>query len=426
MLGMKIRELRKKANLTQQELAEGILTRSYLSQIEKGTVTPTYDLIKKLSHKLNCNIEDIFSETVDSEISTLELQKNIKIALNHIETEQSTKLNKTVAQIKVFNTDNLPLYDLAQINYIYGYNEFFNKNYKKSEEYFKSAIEMFEKTSTFSNLMKTLNILGATYIKQNRLNEALPILRKSYSISIQEIFQNKDTVILLLFLGILHGKLKESHSAIHFLNEAKNLNILLGTFYKMGDICMSLGICHMETNNYEEAEKEFLQAINYFKLVKDNKLLVANYTNLGILYTKVNQVKKGINLLLLSLDLLNKHNLQTELDINNIQLELSVAYIKNNDLQISKRICEDLLTEKLNPQYLSQTYEILGDIYYKEENYDLSLSYYLNSLNVIETINELTVNANSLNNLLIKVANIFSIKRDIINANKYYQRVLII
>ncbi|MGR5878339.1 helix-turn-helix domain-containing protein [Bacillus pacificus] len=36
MLGQRIKELRKQKKLTQEKLADGIITRSYLSQIEKG------------------------------------------------------------------------------------------------------------------------------------------------------------------------------------------------------------------------------------------------------------------------------------------------------------------------------------------------------------------------------------------------------
>ncbi|MCA0149689.1 helix-turn-helix domain-containing protein, partial [Rossellomorea vietnamensis] len=36
MIGVRIKELRQKKKMTQQELSQGIITRSYISQIEKG------------------------------------------------------------------------------------------------------------------------------------------------------------------------------------------------------------------------------------------------------------------------------------------------------------------------------------------------------------------------------------------------------
>ncbi|NIA61166.1 helix-turn-helix transcriptional regulator [Bacillus pacificus] len=49
MIGEQIKSLRKKAKLTQQDLAEGIITRSYLSQIEQGSVQPTYEVLEKFA-----------------------------------------------------------------------------------------------------------------------------------------------------------------------------------------------------------------------------------------------------------------------------------------------------------------------------------------------------------------------------------------
>ena len=65
MIGEQIKSLRKKAKLTQKALAEGIITRSYLSQIEQGAVQPTYEVLEKFSEKLNCTLDDILLKPID-------------------------------------------------------------------------------------------------------------------------------------------------------------------------------------------------------------------------------------------------------------------------------------------------------------------------------------------------------------------------
>jgi transcriptional regulator with XRE-family HTH domain/KaiC/GvpD/RAD55 family RecA-like ATPase len=53
-LGDKIRTLRKKAGMTQKELAERVgLTPSFISQVEKSLISPSLDSLLKLSEKLN-------------------------------------------------------------------------------------------------------------------------------------------------------------------------------------------------------------------------------------------------------------------------------------------------------------------------------------------------------------------------------------
>ena len=73
MLGDKIREARKKASLTQAELAEKIgVKRSVISKYENGSISPTHDTVLKISTALGVmpyqlyNTDDFSEDAVDS------------------------------------------------------------------------------------------------------------------------------------------------------------------------------------------------------------------------------------------------------------------------------------------------------------------------------------------------------------------------
>jgi len=59
---LKIKELREKNNMTQQELAEkiGLTTGEAISQYESGKRNPSSDKIPLLAEALNCKIKDLF------------------------------------------------------------------------------------------------------------------------------------------------------------------------------------------------------------------------------------------------------------------------------------------------------------------------------------------------------------------------------
>ncbi|WP_368896491.1 helix-turn-helix domain-containing protein, partial [Priestia megaterium] len=80
MLGQRIKELRKESRLTQQDLSEGIITRSYLSQIEKGLVQPSFDVLEKLSEKLDCTVDDFFKTIENKDLLLSQVKKEIKTA----------------------------------------------------------------------------------------------------------------------------------------------------------------------------------------------------------------------------------------------------------------------------------------------------------------------------------------------------------
>ena len=57
-----IKELRKKAALTQAELAEAVgVTQSTVSQWESGTAFPRADKLPKLAEVLGCSVADLFN-----------------------------------------------------------------------------------------------------------------------------------------------------------------------------------------------------------------------------------------------------------------------------------------------------------------------------------------------------------------------------
>jgi len=61
-IGEVISYLRKKHNLTQQQLADKICSREYLCKLEKGAFFPTIYTIDLLSKKLNENIYEFYQE----------------------------------------------------------------------------------------------------------------------------------------------------------------------------------------------------------------------------------------------------------------------------------------------------------------------------------------------------------------------------
>lgn len=62
-LGENVRQMRLKRGMTQEELAQKIdLTRSQISNIEKGKRATTYERQIKLAAALNCDVGDLYDE----------------------------------------------------------------------------------------------------------------------------------------------------------------------------------------------------------------------------------------------------------------------------------------------------------------------------------------------------------------------------
>ncbi len=63
MIGQKVRMRRKQLRLSQQELAGDLWTRSYVSQIELGKVTPPLETIQKLAQRLDTTVGELIGDS---------------------------------------------------------------------------------------------------------------------------------------------------------------------------------------------------------------------------------------------------------------------------------------------------------------------------------------------------------------------------
>jgi transcriptional regulator with XRE-family HTH domain len=87
MIGLRIRELRKKAGLSQEAVAERAgITSKHLSSIELGKENPTIDTYSKLASVFDIEIRDLFD--FGHQIKGKEIQKVLsRVLKNASETE---------------------------------------------------------------------------------------------------------------------------------------------------------------------------------------------------------------------------------------------------------------------------------------------------------------------------------------------------
>lgn len=64
MIGMNIRMRRKKLKLSQQDLAYGDWTRSYISQIESGRIQPSIETLAKIASKLDTTVSNLIGDEI--------------------------------------------------------------------------------------------------------------------------------------------------------------------------------------------------------------------------------------------------------------------------------------------------------------------------------------------------------------------------
>ena len=94
LIGSRIKELRKKKGLSQEELSEKAeITPNYLSRIERGTENPTLDMFIGLANALDVEMWEIFDFRHRSS------RKDLKSILNKITVEADE--NQLMLAVKI-------------------------------------------------------------------------------------------------------------------------------------------------------------------------------------------------------------------------------------------------------------------------------------------------------------------------------------
>lgn len=100
LFGLRVRELRKRLNLSQEELAETAkISPKYISRIEMGHQFPSTDNLVKLSEALNVEVKDFFE--FDHAIGTVKDLKKTLASIADEADEEKLKLLVKVARAMV-------------------------------------------------------------------------------------------------------------------------------------------------------------------------------------------------------------------------------------------------------------------------------------------------------------------------------------
>ncbi|MDA1845020.1 helix-turn-helix domain-containing protein, partial [Bacillus cereus] len=100
-LGITIKELRIKKNISQSELCHGICSQSQISKIEKGVIYPSSILLYQLSERLGIDPNNIFALTQNKKLKYIE---NVKCVMKDcIRQHQYKELYEIVTKEKNLN-----------------------------------------------------------------------------------------------------------------------------------------------------------------------------------------------------------------------------------------------------------------------------------------------------------------------------------
>ncbi|MCU5101242.1 helix-turn-helix transcriptional regulator [Bacillus cereus] len=276
-LGITIKELRIKKNISQSELCHGICSQSQISKIEKGVIYPSSILLYQLSERLGIDPNNIFALTQNKKIKYVE---NVKYVIKDcLKQKQYKELYEIVKKEK--NLNNFQTKEEQQFLIWHEAIAIFmvERSIKTALDLLNHALKLTLTNSDFLSereidIMQTMAIFHG---ENKEYEKSITILRRCLNnFNKLDFPRDKEIKLKIIFnLAKNLGHANQHEEAIKYNDMGIQLAINLNTLYLLGELYYGQGwnLLKLKQYNKEDVDNNMKKALFIFELTKNEKKL---------------------------------------------------------------------------------------------------------------------------------------------------------
>lgn len=316
-LSNRIKRLRESAGIEREDLADGVVSYSHLSNIESGRFVPSNEILIALADKLNVP-KAYFLKHKEKDQQLEELLNLLKknIDLSNLK-DAETVINRIQLEYPL-------IHSIEQETFFYLLRTYYGFKIGQKE----TAIQSFEhqvlpmfnniEEEVIPDLMKEVYYyLWAMYhFHKERYHESHQYLIKLFPLVKEPIV--KGTVHYNLALALI--RMNNSKVAISYALDALNIYLHERKWAEAADTDNLLGIIHWENGDFTDAEKHLNRALDMVIQHRLSHLESTVYHNFGLLYKSKKELEKSKEYFLRSIELKKNQNQYQRLVITYIPL----------------------------------------------------------------------------------------------------------
>ncbi|MBC5637445.1 helix-turn-helix transcriptional regulator [Ornithinibacillus sp. BX22] len=346
-LGKSIKINRLRANMTQADLANGIISVSYLSKIENGTAEPTNEIMQLLGEKLNLYQADLEDQITNQTI----IRWFLYLLRSH--KEEAIRLYDQInfALPNGIDKQLLSLIDIHKLSYYVLVNNL--------EAAGQLLISLHKSSKKFNDIEKYYyyKYAGNYYYKQLAYKKSLAFYQKAENQLNPELFhQDEETHNLYYLIALAASKNRQTHLCLLYSKKALKYYQNNYELKECAECHILLGISYRRINDIEQSKANYNQAIKLAKRFENNETLILCYQNLGKLFSSIEKSNEAIKYYKKSYELRKNAAIHRKLTpISSLMKE----YYKTGDLENTKKWLEigTNLSNEINPYDSIHVYE---------------------------------------------------------------------
>ncbi|MFC0302175.1 helix-turn-helix domain-containing protein [Virgibacillus soli] len=284
-IGTFIKIQRLKKEMTQEELAHGIVSMSYLSKIENSRTEATPEVINMLCARLGIQLDGDRDITINEKCeqwykSLFEVNNRAKITTDYEELEQL---------VGMMRSDSLIMFEIHKIRYflVLGENE--------------KALEQINKLNDMSKSFDNLHqyywykFRGNYNYLQGEFSHAMKMYKHAEEKQQNHLMLSEEEIADLQYvISVTHSKLRNTLESIKYADQAIEVYRKYYNFFRCAQCHILLGISYRRIKMTEKAIKHYNLARHLGEINKNNHIMQLTNQNLGYLYTALGEPEKAI------------------------------------------------------------------------------------------------------------------------------------
>ncbi|WP_047983128.1 helix-turn-helix domain-containing protein [Ornithinibacillus californiensis] len=359
-IGSFIKLQRVKKGMTQEELAAGIVSMSYLSKIENLRTEASPEVVSMLCTRLGIELDSDKDITIKEKC---ERWFNMLFEVNDKEqiVEKFQELNELMTIVR---SDSLMLFEIHKIRYFLVLGQ-----YDNALEQINSLNEV---SSSFDNnhLYYWYKFKGNYSFLNNEYNQAMKLFKLAEDKINQTHIPDSEVADLQYTIAVTHSKLINTLEVIEYSNKAIDIFQKEYNFIRCAQCHILLGISYRRIKMYEKAIKHYNLAKHLGELNKNNTVIQLTNQNLGYLYSAIGDSKEAIKHYLAAIDDESVGLNERLIAITNLIKEYYKAYNLEKALEVTEKAKELLNLAKNNVFYELYYYIVHSYIYAINEQYE--------------------------------------------------------
>ncbi len=256
------------------------------------------------------------------------------------------------------------------------------RNLDESINAFEKSISLYK--SVYNNVGQAESYLrlGTIYIDQGAFDKAISNLNEAYTL-FEQVNEVKGMAIILNYTGLVYKHKGEFESAIAFYEKSLQMHIQNKDAFNQAMTLSNLGVSYRSLGKTRKAKELHEKCLEMMIQMDNHAGVPREYTNLGIIYFNEGEYGDAEKLFIKAYDLNEKAGLLYATIYQLAFLSRIHAIKLNFDAALEFANKYQNLSEKFNlKDSLAISPLIFGEIYFMMKNFELSIIYLNNCLQV--------------------------------------------